>query len=486
MSNVLFIMCDQLRFDCIASLGNTIVKTPNIDRLVRRGASFTNAYTSCPLCMPARYTINTGLTPFSTAITTNDVSEYSKNQVSGKYIASYMQKQGFRTFGIGKFHTDPYNEPLGFEKHLYSEEIYLNGCEYKDDYYNFIRTNHPEFDFIEQLHGERSEMYYQPQISMLPEDITVENWVANRAVEELDSKDPRPFFGYVSFIGPHPPFAPPIPYNRMYDPNLMPVSVNGDLLNDHVDEYLPFMNHLVYTESVSESQIRILKSRYYGEISYIDNCLGKILDKLETRKDANDTMIIFCSDHGDLLGDHNSWQKESFFESSCHIPMLVSLPGEIEAGTKCNSLVTLEDIFATISSCSGNPEYREGLDLIDVINEKENKDYIFGIATYGEFFKAMIFDGKYKLIYFSNGGKLQLFNLEYDRDEKENVAEKYSEITKKLIDILIERIKLSTNFECYLKNNQLIQHNYTVLPKMRLKQMACWNGIYDYTVRKVN
>jgi arylsulfatase len=233
--NVLFIMCDQLRADAIAALGNRIVKTPNMDRLVKRGVSFKNAYSTCPVCVPARYTIRTGCEPYNTGVYMNSAPKPVKGQAEkmeercGKYLARTMAKQGYRTFEIGKFHSIPWDEDLGYELQMHSEEMWSPEQRGKDAYASFIAREHPEFSFVEQLHGERTEMYYMPQMSPLPAELTVEAWAADKAVEQLKKDDKRPYFGMVSFIGPHPPCAPPLPFNRMYNPDMIPNPVRGDI-----------------------------------------------------------------------------------------------------------------------------------------------------------------------------------------------------------------------------------------------------------------
>ena len=198
--NVLILMCDQFRFDCIGALGNEVLRTPNLDRIRRRGVAFSRAYSTCPICIPARYTIRTGRSPLSTGITTNLVTDGAKDNFGGAYLAQEMRDLGYRTFGIGKFHTVPHDEELGYDVHIHTEELYEPGCEMDDDYYRYVRSHHPEFNFVEQLHGERSEMYYQPQVSPLPAHLTVESWVADRAIEQIRIQNDRPYFGFVSFI----------------------------------------------------------------------------------------------------------------------------------------------------------------------------------------------------------------------------------------------------------------------------------------------
>ena len=234
--NVLFVMTDQQRWDTIAALGNGHIHTPNLDRLVRRGLSFTHAYSTCPVCVPARYTVRTGCEPPTTRIFSNRHQAPAPGQADtitgrcGGYLAATMRGLGYRTFGIGKFHSKPWNEDLGYDLHLHSEELYDSPEQRAGDAYaSWLHREHPEYDHLEALMGERTEMYYMPQMSAQPAHCAVEGWAAARAVEQLRVADPRPWFGFVSFVGPHPPFAPPVPYNRMYDPDRMPDPITGGL-----------------------------------------------------------------------------------------------------------------------------------------------------------------------------------------------------------------------------------------------------------------
>jgi choline-sulfatase len=286
--NILFIMTDQQRFDTIAALGNSQIYTPNLDRLVQRGVAFTNAYSTCPVCVPARYNIRTGREPFTTGIFQNEPPSLVSGQPRdmeercGIYLARRMGELGYRTFGIGKFHTIPRDEEIGYEVYLPAGE--MGGPD--DEFVRFIAEQHPEYRHVEQLHGERTNMYYVPQLSPLPVELTMEAWAADRAIEQISVEDERPFFGFVSFIGPHPPCAPPIPFNRMYDPDRMPDPILGDPELDWMDERIPWNNYFIYAEEISVAQARNLRSRYYGEISFIDACIGRILDALEQRLDA--------------------------------------------------------------------------------------------------------------------------------------------------------------------------------------------------------
>lgn len=431
--NVLFVMTDQQRADTIASLGNHDIYTPNLDRLARRGLAFSHAYSTCPVCVPARYTIRTGCEPPTTRSFFNGVCHPVEGQAAtmtnrtGPYLPQRMRELGYRTFGIGKSHTIPWDEELGYDVHLQSEELYgTSEQRRRDAFAAWIAREHPTFDYVEALMGERTEMYYMPQVSPLPAELTVERWAADRSVEQIRASDSRPFFGMVSFVGPHPPFAPPLPFNRMYDPDRMPNPVRGSLSVDHMDEHLPWMNTLIWAEDINDSHARVLKARYYGEISYIDDCLGRILDAVEALPDADNTLICFFSDHGDFLGDHHAWQKESFFEASCHVPFLVSWPAGLAPGERRDELVCLTDLFGIATHAAGSTEIREGIDVLSVVeNRSPPREAVVGY--YGEpgspQFKVMVRDRRRKYIFMANGGREQLFDLERDPSELHNRAE---------------------------------------------------------------
>ncbi len=440
---MLFIITDQQRWDTIHALGNSTIYTPNLDRLVRRGVAFLNAYSQCPVCVPARYTIRTGCEARTTRIFQNGPPSLLPGEPKamtnrcGPYLAMVMDELGYRTFGIGKFHTYPHwDEPLGYDVQLHGEEMYGSADQrHRDAYGAWIAHEHPEFDYLEGLVGERTEMYYEPQRSPMPAAITIESWAADQAIQQIEAKDSRPYFGLVSFIGPHPPLAPPIPFNRMYDPDRMPNPVRGDPATDHMDEEIPWMNYAVWAEGISDPEARKLKARYYGEISYVDACIGRILDAVEARGDGDNTLICFFSDHGDLLGDHDGWQKECYFEGACHIPFLVSWPARIPAGQRRNALVSHTDLFGIATGAAGKAQLREGTDVLGLIEGAATpRKYLF--ACYGtpgtRRFKVMVRHDEWKYVFMADGGREQLFNLAADPGETDNVATGRADVSAEL------------------------------------------------------
>ncbi len=487
--NVLFVMTDQQRFDAIAAHGNPDIYTPNIDRLVNRGVTFTNAYSGCPVCVPARYSIRTGCEPATTRCFRNGKTPPEPGQADtmigrcGPYLAQTMAGLGYRTFGIGKFHTQPWDEPLGYEVHLHSEELYDTPDERRrDSFAAWIAEKHPAYDFVEGLMGERTEMYYMPQMSTMPASVTVEGWAAARAVEQLNSRDSRPYFGFVSFIGPHPPFAPPIPFNRLYDPDRMPNPVRGSLAVDHMDEQIPHMNYAVWAEEVNDPHARVLKSRYYGEITYIDDCIGRILDAVEKGPDAENTLICFYSDHGDLLGDHHGWQKESFFEASCHVPFLVSWPARLAASQKRGELAGLTDLFGIATTAAGAQQLRQGVDILGGLEgAAPHRETLFGY--YGDpgtrLFKVMARSGDWKYIYMANGGREQLFNVTRDPQEHHELSGTERDMVSRLRSAA-EKACDRTGLRAAMDDNGLRSFSFEPRPLRRIYQFDHARGVRGF------
>jgi choline-sulfatase len=483
-------MTDQQRFDTIAALGNPLIYTPNFDRLVARGVSFTNAYSTCPVCVPARLTIRTGCEPATTGCFGNaravPLSGQPENieERCGPYLARTLRGLGYRTFGIGKFHSSVrWDEDLGYEYHIHSEELYGTPDQRsRDGFAAWIRTEHPEFDYIEALMGERTEMYYMPQVSPLPAALTVERWAADRAVEQIAAADTRPWFGFVSFVGPHPPFAPPVPFNRMYDPDRMPNPIKGDLEADHLDEQLPWMNYLIWAEDINDSHARVLKARYYGEITYIDDCLGRILDAVEARGDAENTLICFFTDHGDQLGDHHGWQKECFFEQSAHIPFLISWPARLLAGARSHEFACLTDLFGVATKAAGAPQLRDGADLLGMLaGESAPRSQVVGMhdrpgaAT----FKIMVRSGDWKYIFLANGGREQLFSLAEDPHELRNRAASAPEALARLRSAAVDACR-HPGAAAALDGGALRAFHFAPRPLRRIYQFDRSRGVLGF------
>jgi choline-sulfatase len=482
-------MTDQQRADALGAAGNPGIYTPNMDRLAARGVRFPRAYSTCPVCVPARYTIRTGREPHTTAVFANAGPEPADGQPAafeercGPYLARTMANLGYRTFGVGKFHTQPRNEDLGYEVHLHSEELFSTPEDRKlDAYSTYIEKEHPAFTFIEDYMGERTEMYYMPQQSPLPAKFTVESWAADRAIEQIRASDSRPYFGFVSFIGPHPPLAPPVPFNRMYNPDQMTNPIRGDIAVDHMDEQIPWMNYAVWAEDVNDSHARVLRARYYGEITYIDQCIGRILDAVEAKDDADETLICFYSDHGDHMGDHHAWQKESYFDAACRVPFLVSWPARIDANTVSENFVCLTDLFGIATTAAGSPDLRDGSDVLGALwGAAEPRQRVVGMyGTPGTpRFKVMVREGDWKYVYFANGGGEQLFNMADDPHELRQRVHDVPDVANALRSVAVEALDVP-NAARALESGRLKAFSFNARPLRRIVQFDRSRGVSGF------
>ena len=482
--NVLFIMTDQQRFDTIHALGGGVASTPHLDSLVTSGVAFRRAYSPCPVCVPARYTIMTGCDTPTTGWFSNTAGASNVSKRTGDFLAQRMGQLGYRTWGIGKFHTQPWNENLGFERQLHGEEnLTTKEAFERDDYVQWLRTHYPSFSHLEQVHGERTDMYYTPQTRAQPVEATAEYWVADRACEELEKPDKRPFFGFLSFVQPHPPVAPPIPYNRMFDPDEMSDPIVGPSEIDEADPYLSWMNHLVWAENISPTQVRQIKARYYGEISFLDRCIGRILDALRRRSDWENTLVVFFSDHGEHLGDHRAWQKESYFESACRIPLIVSWPVRLPASQITDSLASLTDLFGIATRAAGACDLRDGHDILGaLLNEAPPRPILFGLYGQpgGNEFKAMVRKGDWKYTWIANGGRELLFNVTQNPAETVLCNETHPAQLAGLKHALIEHLISKGLRQTLTPENTLRALPIEPIPLCRILQFE--RGVSNFTV----
>jgi hypothetical protein len=326
-------------------------------------------------------------------------------------------------------------------------------------------------------------MYYIPQRSPLPPELGVERWAADLAVEQIAAGNfDRPYFGFISFVGPHPPLAPPIPFNRMYDPDRMVDPVAGDIKTDHMDEEIPFMRYAIWADAINPALARIVKARYYGEISYIDSCIGKILDAVESNPNSENTLICFFSDHGDLLGDHHGWQKQNFFEGSCRIPFLLSWPAQLPMAENREELVSLADLFGIATEAAGHCELREGADLFGILRgDYPPRPFLVGMAELpgSEFFKVMVVKDEWKYIFMANGGREQLFNLRADPDELCNRAAEAQDVRAELNALATARCEILGAREA-LEGDRLRSFPYRERPRKRIYQFDKSKGVTSF------
>lgn len=360
--NILHLLTDQQRFDSIRALGFPFLQTPHLDRLCREGTTFTSAYTPAAECVPARASMITGMYADRIGCGSNADSMPPEAHPT---LMSYLSASGYRTHGVGKCHFTPNPwAPRGFQSRDTSEEI-ANDPE-GDDFLQFVEAE--GFSHVLEPHGVRGEMYYIPQPSQLPARLHHSTWVADRSIDfiERERRSDQPWYLFAGFIHPHPPFAPPSPWHKLYRAPEMPMPY----LPDNAAELLCFVNRFQnrykYRDNgLDLNLVRCLRAYYFACVSFVDHQVGRILASLEATGELDNTLIVFTSDHGELLGDFGSFGKRSFHEASQRIPLIARLPGCFAPGERCEAPASLVDLLPTFLQAAGAdlPPEIDGMDL---------------------------------------------------------------------------------------------------------------------------
>ncbi|MFV0338505.1 MAG: sulfatase [Chthoniobacterales bacterium] len=420
--NILHIFTDQQRFDTIAALGNPLIHTPNLDALVREGTTFTRAYSPSPECVPARASMITGWYPGRTGCFSNAEDMPPEDTPT---LMSGLRDLGYRTHGIGKCHfKSDFYALRGFQ----TRDIQEEGAEKreKDDYLSWLQKN--GYGWVLEPHGIRGEMYYIPQPSALPPEVHPTHWVADRAVDFLKNHEAetQPFYLYAGIIHPHPPFAPPIPWHKIYRAPDMPLprGLNTDT------EDLPFINRFQNRYKYRDrgrdlNLIRCLRAYYYASITFLDAQVGRIMESLKKSGKWDDTLILFSSDHGEYLGDFNCFGKRGFHDVSSRIPMIVKWPQGKMADTRCDTPTSLVDLAPTFLAAAGHQaasdEY-DGIDLHDLATRKKQREFVFSQFKKADEGLYMAVNKDRKYAYSAPDNAEYFFDLEKDPHEMENLA----------------------------------------------------------------
>ncbi len=376
--NILHIFVDQQRFDTIAALGNPVIKTPNLDRLVKSGVAFTNAYSPSPVCIAARCSMIYGQYPANTGCYENTIMP----EDGRKSLMGALTEAGYRTHGIGKCHfaPDPY-AMRGFKTREVQEELGTESIE-NNPYLKYLYEK--GYKHLLEPNGVRGEMYYIPQPSQLPPEDHPTQWIGDRSVNFIRDKkqDGEPWYLFSSFIHPHPPFAPPNPWHKLYRPDMMPlpnIPEEYESLHTFVNKC---QNRYKYRDNGFDiNLIRAIKAYYYACISFVDYQVGRLLDELDTTGQIDNTMIIFTADHGEHLGDYKCFGKRSMHDSCARIPLIISMPGKFDTGNVCEEPASLVDIAPTILSSADakiQTHKLDGIDLYKILSGKIDREYVFG------------------------------------------------------------------------------------------------------------
>ena len=320
--HIILIMTDQQRADAIGCMGNDAVISPNLDALAAEGTLFMNGYSSCPSSTPARAGLLTGLSPWH-----HGLLGYGKISPEYKYEMPQMLKDaGYYTFGIGKMHWHPQRIKHGFEGTLLDESGRVEDENFTSDYRQWFQTKAPGKNPDATGIGWND---HTASIYKLPENLHPTYWTGEMACELISNYDPtnKPLFLKVSFARPHSPYDPPQRYLDMYKDALIPDPAIGDWCGKYAKKLNPeeTAQDAPYGNFGNE-YARNSRRHYYANITFIDEQIGRIIQTLKEKDMYNDALIVFVSDHGDMMGDHYHWRKTYPYEGSTHVPYIVKWP----------------------------------------------------------------------------------------------------------------------------------------------------------------
>lgn len=432
-------MVDQMRGDCLSVLDHPVVDTPNIDQLARNGVLFKNAYSATPTCVPARASVLTGMSQTSTG----RVGYQDKVPWNYPYtLAGELGKAGYHTQAVGKMHVYPARNLMGFHN-VVLHDGYLHYNRFKhqnlesksfnysgDDYLPWLKEKAgAEADLIDLGLDCNASTVARPW--HLPEALHPTNWVVTQSIDFLRRRDStKPFFLKMSFVRPHPPFDPPQVFFDMYKDLELPVPPVGDWAELEDLEKAGY-NPVTFKGKVPINRFKRAQAAYYALITHIDYQIGRFLIAMEEHGVFNNTVILFVSDHGELLGDHHLFRKALAYEGSAKVPFILSDPGNV-LGLKKNQVVEevveLRDIMPTLLDAAdvAIPESVDGKSVLNLLaGQRDNwREYIHGEHAYGHLSHHYVTDGKEKYIWYSQTGKEQLFHLKKDPHELNNLAKK--------------------------------------------------------------
>ncbi|MDF2653473.1 MAG: sulfatase, partial [Paenibacillus sp.] len=311
-------MTDQHRWDSLGCYGNTAVETPNLDWIASQGSVFTNAYTPAPSCNPARAALLSGMDPWNTGLLGLAKGPGAIGTGFAHTMPGELAKGGYHTQGVGSLGFSPARALNGFH------HIVTYGGGKDSDYSEWFEQNKTG-DYSPSDHGLGPNSWVARPYHA-PEFLHPTNWTVNESIRFLKKRDPsKPFFLKTSFIYPHSPYNPLPYYFDLYLNKTLPKPIVGEWASIH-DKPKDAANPDTWRGKRSDEEIRRARAGYYGSITHIDHQIGRLLTELSSMGQLDNTMIVFTSDHGDMLGDHHLWRKTYAYEGSTHIPLIIRLP----------------------------------------------------------------------------------------------------------------------------------------------------------------
>jgi arylsulfatase A-like enzyme len=468
--NILMITVDQMRWDCLSILGHPVVETPNLDHLARTGVLFESAYSATPTCIPARAAIFTGMSQRS-----HGRVGY-QDKVTWEYehtLPGELAKAGYHTQCVGKMHVYPVRNLCGFHNVVLHDGYFHHNRNRQttpygahqdqcDDYLVWLRQMAGAERDIQDL-GLDCNASTVARPWHLPERFHPTNWAVEQSIDFLRRRDPgKPFFLWTSFVRPHSPLDPPQAYFDMYKDIEMPEPPVGEWVDEAKAEEGASDPTTIFG-IIPKRRLNRARAAYYALITHIDDQIGRLINAVKENDLYSNTIILFTSDHGEMMGDHHYFRKALPYEGSSKIPFIVSDPTGrygFRAGSRMGEVLELRDIMPTLLDAAGVPipTTVDGRSILPLCRgDHDNwRSYIHGEHAFGRLSNHYVTDGKLKYIWYSQTGEEQLFNLQEDPAEEVNlaaVAQNASALAKWRERLIAE---LDGREEGYVQNGRLI------------------------------
>ncbi len=464
--NVLVLMTDQHRYDAVGAAGASVCRTPALDALAADGTTFSRAYSTCALCSPARASIYTGRLPHRHGMIRNSEDPYCKTEFDDTdvLLSVHAARQGYDAYIVGKWHCGIRRLPRDFGFGGMNVPGY-GECRETEEYRRYLDARGIRPGTIVPDGGGWWRNVVLCGIDTGPIEASVPYCVAQKTIETLDAcaRAARPFVLFANFWGPHAPYVPTEPYASMYDP--ADIEPWGSFEQEFDDKPRA---HKVHRDAfVGESnrprdwdECARWAARYYGFATMIDEQIGRILSALDSFGLSKDTIVVFTTDHGDLLGSHGGMHDKSSImcEEIYHIPFLLRDPAGSSSlrGATVSVPVTNIDLFSTVLAAMGAPP-DEAADSIDLLSFLRNgvdeaakgrppEVYCESHGNHYHYQSRMITDGKWKYIF--NAPDIdELYDLEGDRWEIRNIATDpaFREIRDRMRERMIARAEESAD-----------------------------------------
>ena len=419
IKNVLFLCSDQHQTAASGCYGSTEVRTPNIDAIAKTGTRFDHTYCQSPVCVPSRGSIVTGVYPHQH--TAKILQDPLPNEA--RTVAHFFKDQGYSTGAIGKMHFVDESRRHGFDHRLYDAD--------------FQKTLTPEErQALRKDQGGAEGVEGRP--SRLPDRYFQDHWYAEEAVKFLHAHKDKPFCLWASFIMPHTPLVPQARFFDMYSSAKLTLPKRSDRELEG-----GFEGHLIRAKErgwyqQTDEQLRQSLCGYYGNISQMDSCVGRVYNTLRELGLDKNTVVVYTSDHGEMAGAHRMWTKHNMYEQSVNVPLIISVPGETRANALRHELVEQVDLFPTLAELCGfkAPAGTAGRSLAPLLTGKRHQAREFAYSEYyfcrnvftrddryvGKPPIIMVRTNEWKFNYLS-WGRSELFDMRKDPGEFNNVID---------------------------------------------------------------